>query len=190
MNLNLTYDEFLYGSYRNLKFTNIYHSVDDFVYDYNNIGIPPTISTENINVLYFLLYSKYGNSTIASCDLNQFKYKLFSIIWEYGPTWEKRLQIQSNLRSLTTEEIQAGSFAIYNHAYNPSSEPSTSTIEELPKIDAQNTTRYKKSPVEAYAYVDALLRADVTEDFLYKFKNLFLKIVAPEMPLYYITEED
>ena len=33
-----------------------------------------------------------------------------------------------------------------------------------------------------------LLKTDVTKTFLDKFKVLFLKIVAPEEPLYYETE--
>ena len=34
-----------------------------------------------------------------------------------------------------------------------------------------------------------LLSSDVTENFLGKFRKLFLKIVQPTVPLWYITDE-
>ena len=87
------YGTSLYGNYRNLKFTDVYDNVEDFLKDYHNVGVPAIIQDSDISVLYYLLYSRYGNSTIASSDLNQFKYSVFSLIWQYGPTWSKKLAI-------------------------------------------------------------------------------------------------
>lgn len=42
--------------------------------------------------------------------------------------------------------------------------------------------------MEAYAQLAALLETDVTEDFLNKFKYLFIKVAAPDYPLLYETE--
>ena len=77
---------------------------------------------------------------------------------------------------------------IYNHAYHDGTEPSTDTLEELPAINEQNTNNYLKNKLEGYANLTALLDTDVTQDFISKFKNLFLVIVEPELPLWYITE--
>ena len=41
--------------------------------------------------------------------------------------------------------------------------------------------------MDAYAMLIALLETDVTESFLDKFKKLFLKVVQPELPLWYAT---
>ena len=71
---------------------------------------------------------------------------------------------------------------------NPGTAPSTSSLEELPGIDDQNTTQYKKNKLDAYANLMGLLEKDVTEEFLSKFKSLFLKFVEREIPLWYITE--
>lgn len=98
--------------YNTKLFTNIYQNVNDFLSDYNGIGIPATINTQNATTLYYLLYGKYGNSPIANMDENQFKYKLFSIIWQYGPTWEKRLDIQSILRNFTEADLKAGAIRL------------------------------------------------------------------------------
>lgn len=179
----------LYGNYRYKKFTDFWTNADDFVADYKSNGIGTTISEASATLLYYLLYARYGNSTIASSDETQFKYKLFSIVFMYGPTWEKRLAIQKGVRELTLEEVQKGGKAIYNTALNPNQTPSTSALEELTYINQQNTTNYLKSKVDAYAIIINLLETDVTEEFIGEFKKLFLTVVSPELPLWYVTEE-
>lgn len=178
----------LYGNYRTRKFTDIYPDVTTFTNDYNNIGIPTTITSENISTLYYLLYAKYGNSHIANSDETQFKYKLFGTVFSYGPTWEKRLDMQNELRTMSDDELIKGSKQIVNHSYNPSTAPSTATLEELTTINEQNTNNYKRSKLDAYAFLWDLLATDVTTEFINKFKSLFLIIVEPQLPLWYVTE--
>ena len=177
-----------YGNYRTKKFTDFYPNAKDFVNDYHLCGIPSTITDDTATTLYYLLYARYGNSHIISSDENQFKYKMFSIIFQYGPTWEKRLDIQNKLRNLTEDELMRGTKAIYNTANNPGTEPSTGSLEELQYINSQNTTGYKKSKMDAYANLLALLDTDVTEDFIKKFGKLFITILEPREPLWYRTE--
>lgn len=178
----------LYGNYRNRKFTDIWTEVEQFLADYENNGIGTTISTQSATTLFYLLYARYGNSTIASSDENQFKYKVFSIIFMYGPTWEKRLAIQKDIRDLQLEEVLDGGKAIYNSALNPNQSPSTDALDELPYINSQNTTKYKKSKVDAYSIILNLLETDVTAEFIGQFKKLFLTVVSPELPLWYKTD--
>lgn len=176
--------------YNTMLFCDIYENEDDFVEDYNSIGVPTTITEESATILFYLLYSKYGNNPIANMDVNQFKMKLFTVVWQYGPSWEKRLDIQKRLRNLTEDEIMTGAKTINNHSYNPSTEPSTGSLEELTTIDNQNTTSYKRSKVEAYAGLWSMIKTDVTEEFIGKFMRLFKKFVQPENPLLYVTEEE
>jgi hypothetical protein len=180
----------LYGNFRTRTFTDIYSSLEAFKNDYNNSGIPTTLSDANITTLYYLLYARYGNSNIASSDENQFKYKLMSIIFMYGPAWQKRLDIQNKLMELSDDEILVGATAIYNSALNPSQAPTTQTLEELNYINSQNTTKYKKSKLEGYAILEELIKTDVTEAFIGKFKKLFITVVEPDYPLWYKTEGD
>ena len=178
----------LYGNYRQVKFTDVYGDVESFVNDYNTCGIPASLTdANNVSTLYYLLYAKYGNSTIASSDTTQFKYKLFSIIFSYGPSWEKRLEIQEDLRELTQDQLVTGSTQIHNHSYNPSTAPSTSTLEELTTINEQNTTKGKRGLLDAYSFLWDLIDTDVTTEFLNRFASLFIKIVEPELPLWYAT---
>lgn len=177
----------LYGNYRQRKFTEIWENVEAFLADYKQAGIPQLISETSATTLYYLLYARYGNSTIASSDENQFKYKVFTYIFMYGPTWEKRLEIQKAIRELDIEEIKKGSIAIYNKALNPETAPSTQTLEEIEMINEQNVNKYKRSTAEAYGLLIGLLQTDVTAYFLDRFRDLFLIIVEPELPLWYVT---
>ena len=178
----------LYGNYRQVKFTDVWQTAESFVTDYKNNGIETTISDKTATTLYYLLYSRYGNSVLASSDTNRFKYDVWATIFSYGPTWEKRLEIQNKLRNLTDDELFTGATQIYNHAYNPGTAPSTNTLDELTAINEQNTSKNKKGKMDAYAMLIALLETDVTESFLDKFKKLFLKVVQPELPLWYTTK--
>lgn len=178
----------LYGNYRQVKFTDVYPDVATFLSDYTSNGIKTTISQESATTLYYLIYSRFGNSVIASSDTNRFKYDLFGTIFSYGPTWEKRLDIQEKLRNLTDDELFAGSTQIHNHAFNPGTAPSTGTLDELPAINEQNTSKYKKDKMSGYAMLVSLLDTDVTESFISKFKKLFITVVQPELPLWYATD--
>lgn len=178
----------MFGNFRTKKFTDVWNEFDDFKDDYDSSALSGAISDESVETLYYLLYARYGNSTIANFDENQFKYKLFSIIFMYGPSWEERLSLQKKIRSLTDQDLVNGTKVIYNHANNPSTTPSTSDLTELNFINDQNTSNYKYSKIQGYQLKWELIRSDVTNEFLTKFKDLFLKIVEPYSPLYYETE--
>ena len=126
-------------------------------------------------------------------DENQFKFKLFGKMAQYAPAWEQKLEIQAKLRSLglnDDSEIYKGSKAIYNTALNPENLPKTGDLTELEYINSQNTTNYKKSKLEGLALLADSLRADVTEDYVNKFRKLFKIVVYPERVLLYEEESD
>lgn len=177
-----------YGRYRTRKFTDIFPDANTFLNEYNGNGIPTTINSESEltpTLLYYLLYANYGNSHIASSDENRFKYKLFSIVWQYAPTVDKELNIQKKLRTLSDDELIKGSKQIYNTASHPGTDPATTSEEELQYIDNQNTTNNMRGKLEAYEFLTSLLKKDVTAEFLNRFKDLFLKYVEPQEELLY-----
>ena len=175
--------------YDTKTFSQIWEEASDFKADYLDNGISPTIHygetsggvtyKDNITLLYYLLYASYGNSPIANFDETQFKYKVFSTIFQYGPTWEKRLDIQEKLRALSEADLLQGARQISNHAFNPSQDPSTSGLEELPYINEQNALNYKRNKLDAYGLLWDLLRVDVTKVFLDQFRKLFRQFVQP-----------
>lgn len=173
---------------RTLRFGEVYNNVDDFYTDYTNMGIPATITKTNLETLFFLLYAKYGNSHFANKDLVQSKLKIFSTIFKYGPTWEKKLSIQADIRALTLDDLQEGAKQIVNHANNPNTAPSTSALEELEFIDEQHQTNYKRNKIDAYNSLWSMLATDVTEEFLNRFRNIF-QLVTDEDEIYRYSEE-
>lgn len=184
-----------YGGYRTRTFAEIFAEEEGgaATYEYFASVLAETpfaakLAEVDMELLFYLLYARYGNSHIAFSDENQFIFALFSVAFQYGPTWSKRLHIQEQLRGIKDEELTLGGKAIYNHSYNPSTAPSTSTLDELTTINDQNTTNYKKSKMEGYANLMALLDVDVSEEFLTKFRKLFIKVLAPDRPLLYTTE--
>lgn len=178
----------VYGNYRTRKFADIWPSADAFIQDYQASAIPQKLKVADATTLYYLLYARYGNSSIANSDENQFKYKIFSTIYIGGATWAKKQEIQDKLREMTEDEILAGTKAIYNHAFNPQTAPTTNTVDELEYINEQNTTKYKKSKLDGYALLWAILNDGVTETFLREFRYHFLVVVEPQLPLWYVTD--
>lgn len=123
----------MFPQYDTKLMTDVWSQASDFLTDYQNAGIPTTISNQNATTLYYLLYAKYGNTPIANYDENQWKYKMFSVIFQYGPTWEKRLDIQTTLRGLQLSDL------IDNGSYRALSSQSGS--ETSSKTGSDNNTR-------------------------------------------------
>lgn len=173
---------------RTLKFGEVYSDPDDFYTDYQNFGVPTTIKEASVKALFYMLYSRFGNSHFANQDLVQTKLKIFTTIFQYGPTWEAKLDVQSKIRALTLDDLREGSKQIVNHANNPNTAPSTSALTELEFIDEQHQTGYKKNKVDAYMSLWNMLATDVTEEFLNKFRKLFV-FVTDETDRYIFEEE-
>lgn len=188
----------LYGNFRTRTFSDIWPDVETFKDELYNSPFGfrivvdeeyayPIVSDENLELLFYLLYAKYGNSHVSSSDENQFKFKVMSVIFQHGPVWQKRLEVQKNLREMTTAQIIQGGKDVYNHAYNPSTVPSEEIIDN---INEQNTANRQRSLLDGYSYLLTLLSTDVTEDFLREFKKLFITIVYPRLPLWYVSDEE
>lgn len=174
-----------YGGYRTRTFQQIWDSDESFLGFLSGAGIPLKIKDENAKTLYFLLYARYANSHIMSSDEERFKYAVASTIFMYGPTWERRVEVQDALRSMTIEELKVGAKEIYNSASNPNTSPYTSTLEELTYINLQNTSNRKRSTLDAYGELLMILETDVTKEFIDKFAKLFITIAAPDYKLLY-----
>ena len=179
--------------YDTVLMTDVWNSYESFKKDYDDLiplvagGITP-LKLDNIIATYYLLYSRYGNTPINNYDVTQFKMKIMAIIVTYGPVWERKKGIQASLRGLSEAELIQGAKQIYNHAYNPATDPSTAQLEELDYINDQNTSNNKKSKMEAYNILWASLHVDATDEYLNKFKHCFSRFVGDQFPVVY--EED
>ena len=178
-----------------LTFSEVWGKYTDFKTDYDALiagfteNTSPVLAT-SLQTIFYLLFASYGNNPIANSDVGQFKMKIVSTIYAYGPTWEKKQGIQKTVRALTESDLLQGAKQIYNHALNPSSEPSTAALTELEYINDQNTANYQKSKMEAYSILWGLLHADATKEFMDKFKKCFSIFVDKTRNAFYIENDD
>lgn len=185
-----------YGTYRYRTFSEIFTEAGVFLDLWTESNYPKIIPEADneygadMTTIYYMLLATYANSPIASLDETQFVNQLFLTIFQYGPTWAKRLELQNKLRALTDEELVRGGKAFYNHAMNPSTAPVNDSTEALPKIDSQNVTSYIRNTMEGYDNLMGLLDDSITTDFLDKFKPLFNSWVMPDAPVCYCEEDE
>lgn len=181
--------------YSTKTFSQVYEDYVSFKADYDALielvsgGIQP-LTENNVRATYYLLFARYGNNPIVNYDVTQFKMKLMAVIATYGPVWEKKKAIQYDLRNLPEADLLQGAKQIYNHAFNPSTEPTTQELEELTHINDQNVTNNKKSKMEAYSILWANLHVDATDEYMNKFKNCFSRFVGDQYPIIYIEEDE
>lgn len=138
-----------------------------------------------MTTLYYLLWARYASSHIRSDYPQQWKMKIMMTVFEYGPTWSKRLEIQEKVRNMSDEDIQKGSITTYNTAMNPDSAPTTETWASLDGINSQNKNLYQRGKLDSYAYIDQILKTDVTREFVEKFKKFFDIMASPGIKLDY-----
>src|SRR5574344_913171 len=150
----------------NKTFIEVFTDASNFLTAYKASGLytdPNKISDNDATTLYYLLSAKYMNNEIINADEDQFKLKVFAIIFQYAPTAFKKLSIQSDIRELSLVELQSGAKVIYNNAMN-----------------AQNTSNYKKSKLEAYNILTEALKSDVIGTLVGRFSKVFSPFIYEE----------
>lgn len=167
-------------AYINTKtFIEVYPTSDDFISSFRSSGMSDYIKEDKyLGITYELLLSKYEKSHIASLTDTSFKSKVNATIFQYGPIWIKKLEIQDRLVSLTEAEIMAGSVAKTTGGYNPSNVPGTANSDtEIETVNQQSLQKYTKSKLDAYAGLNELLKTNVTNTYLNQFKKLFMNVI-------------
>lgn len=183
----------LFGNYRTQTFTEIFPTKALFLAARVTDLCPTTlISDDDLGFIYYLLTARFGNSHIASDSEDYFIMQLFLVISNTAPAMLTQRYVQGELSKLTLDDVVSGSTQIFNHSFNPSTEPSTDTLEELETIDDQNTRKVRRSKLDALLILHDAVDFDIYDQFLSKFKKLFIKIAAPQAPLWYYdtSEED
>lgn len=175
-------------------FSDIWPSFDEMNTDLTTFSFfMPSDSTDDyLKLAYYLVLSKYGDTPINGFrDETRWKLRFFSTLNSYFTEWHQKHIIQDRIVAMNTEELQQGSKLIFNSALNPNTAPSTGSLEELDYINSQNTENRKRSEADALTLKWQLLSSDLNDWFLDKFKNLFSKFIAKDVPLYvYGGDED
>lgn len=167
------------------KFEEIWESAAVFVNAYHNQSLPQELKDDTITTLYYLLYGRYGSDCISGTNVRQWEYRFWGMVFQYGPAWEKRLQVQKRVRELTEDDLRDGDLSLNNLAYNPGTAPETTTTEVLKGIAQQNAGIKKRSILGGYSMLESLLATDVSEEFLEHFKDLFKPLLYSGVPYLY-----
>ena len=168
-----------------LKFDEIWESATAFVDAYHNQSLPQELSDDSITTLYYLLYGRYGSDSIIGTNVRQWEYRFWGMVFQYGPAWEKRLQVQKRVRELSEDDLRDGDLNLNNLAYNPGTAPATTSTEVLQGIAQQNAGIKKRSILGGYSMLESLLATDVSEEFLEHFKDLFKPLLYSGVPYLY-----
>lgn len=173
------------------SFADVYPDYEQFKADYEADMFPRLLADiTNLKTIYYLLYARYGNEEVYDgLDLNQWRAKVMSIIFQYAPAWEKKLEIQKEIRSWSKEDIITGAADVYNSALHPGKALSPEGDGIVKAINSQNVNYRKKDKMSAYSYLSAILDTDITEEFLVRFKPLFNPFAGIKSRIeYYETE--
>ena len=180
--------------YNTKTFNDIYSNASDFLTDYTNyetsISNVNKIANEFVTITWTLLTAKYGNTPMANMSEDMFKIKLFSIMFQYAPTWCKRLEMQKEIRQLSIADLQGTQKFISNMASNPQTTPSTADLTEIDFIDRQQTSNQLSGKALAYSRLAELLETDVSEFYVGCFHKLFKKVLVPDADYIYVTEDE
>lgn len=177
--------------YNTRIFSKIFSSSRQFAKEFFDSDLAISIDEKYIKQLYNLLYAEYGNSPIANDDENQFKYRLWSIIFKHGPEWIANLEIQEKVRKMSEEDFMKGSEVVMNHANNPGTPPGTEGTGEIGYVDDQSVSKRKRGVAEALQFRQQMLSSDFTTIFVNRFKPLFSPFALPGYgPRYLGDEED
>ena len=181
--------------YNTKLFTEVFPTFDSFKNCFDNdfqAYAKDCIPETNLKALYWLLFARYGYNPIINLTENLFKAKVVAITYQKGPTWVKRLDLQKSLRDLTEADLLSGAKTILNQAQHDETEPGTDTDTELTYINAQNVSKIKRSKIDAYSFLNDVLKNDVTEEFIQSYAKLFSKFVTPNIQWIYenLVDED
>lgn len=175
----------------NVIFTDIWEEPTDMITDFRDSYLNKAGFTDtSLGVLYSQLYARHGSDHIAYSDAEQWKYAVFSIIYNEGMKWQVSRTTQDLLESLPEDEILYGGKVVTNATRNPStSDKDMSDTSGLPTIDAQDASINVMNKVVAYSgYVSSL--KDVTTEFINKFDKLFSRVVTNPGRVMYRTEPE
>lgn len=136
----------------------------------------PEIEPKVVQKYFFMIYAKYANSTIVGSDEDQWKDRFFLTFYEFAPAYQQKYKVQKRLRTMSEEDMLKGAIQKTTHGFNPSTDITGNTDTEITTVNDQNLLKYTKGTLDGYNNLLELLKSDVTDQFVSKFKPLFIKV--------------
>ena len=181
------FSDITFGEMWTKSFSDYFPDVETFLNKFHESPFNGCIKDESATILYYMLLGRYGESSYKSFNDYNNMLKTFTIIYQYGPTWEKRVELQKIFREMTLDKLKTGTLMIFNHAFNPTV-PLAENEKIIKGINEQNTNQAIKNDAESYSMLWSMLKVDVSEYFLDLFNKLFLQVVQPQIPAIYTND--
>lgn len=133
-----------------------------------------TLTEDDISKIYYHLLAEYYNSHFIYMDDLGISLNVMHIIEEYYPNCKERLKLVDEMRNLSLDEFKKSGIQIQSSGANPKVE--TAMDELIGFMDAQNANFQLKSTEQVLKAKFMSLYDGVMEDFVARFKPLFVKL--------------
>lgn len=132
---------------------------------------------------YNILYKRYCLDNVRYPSPQAF-YSEFAIALDDSlKQYLKRYKLIQKAYALTDADLTELNRAIQNYANNPNTAP-TNPLDPLEYISSQTLQVNKSNKLQAYLLAIESLPSQYDEDFLNKFKYLFIQIFNKDIPIY------
>lgn len=147
-----------------------------------------SLSEDDLKDIYHHLMAKYYNWHYIYVDDFGIALNTFDIIHDYYPNCKERLSLVNQMRELNIEEFKKSGITIDSQGANP--KIATNMDELINLVDSQNASFQLKSTEQTLKAKFMALYDGVFDEFLDRFKPLFVKLYNGVNSYLYINKEE
>ena len=133
-----------------------------------------SLTIADLEDIYNHLLAQYYNWHFVYLDDLGIALNVMHIIHDYYPNCKERLKLVDDLRSLTLDDFKKSGIMIDSQGSNPKT--ATDMDELIDLVDSQNASFQLKSDEQALRAKFASLYDGVMDEFIDRFKGLFVKL--------------
>ena len=134
----------------------------------------PILTKDDIKDVYNHLVASYYDWHYIYGDDMGIKYNTMHVIHDYYPNTKERLSIVNQIRGLTLDEFKKSGLNINSQGANPKVETDMDELIEL--VDSQTASFQLKSEEQALRAKFNSLYDGVMDDFMARFKYMFVRL--------------
>lgn len=162
---------------KTFKLKELFTSFYNFTEIRDKYIVEPVNATETEQeIVYRLIFNDFCNCSVAFDTPNAFYRHFFLEYWNCCDEFVKRLNVIKQLRNLTLDEFKKEVESITNVANNDNAIVESPLTEIIPYITSQSSSVSRTNSAVAYARAISMYRDNEVNNFLRKFKKLFLQV--------------
>lgn len=147
-----------------------------------------TFTKADMKDVYNHLLAAYYNWHYVYMDDLGISLNTFHIIHDYWPNCKERLSLVSQMRGLTLEQFSKSGIVITSNGANPKT--ATDMDELIDLVDSQSANFQLKSEEQTLKAKFMALYDGVMDDFIARFKDLFVKLYSGVNSYIYVNPEE